>query len=1162
VIATAVRATVETLEDRRLLAADLPHISYEILDGQASEIGADPGVFLVSRTGATDQPLTVRVYPSGNSSYTAPDRDHTMSVRTASGTSPYIVGALTFPSGIASLELVITPLADLFTEGSERVELQITEASVGSPAYTFDTPLVRPSFMIADGAGAQSITLETTDPVGSENGDDPIEIVARRTGDLSQHTSLWLNHNYRDGFASEVDYLQLGSLYFEPGVTEKTIFIVPTSDDLVEGSEPLPLTANPVGLARLTNELVLTITDGPVVTPVVLTPVADAWVGNGTEAGQNFGSEMQLRIRDQSSGGRRDVYLRFDLSSVEIISQADLQIYGEWLGSDPGYGRFRAFVIPDAVWTESGVTYNTAPTGPLYGYSGTGMNSVNKGKRLLHFSMGTFLQKLKRLGHDDVTIHIFADLDPELNGGPVDAALDSRESATPPRLVIQTETSNGNVPVSHRSLRISEGGSGVVYTSPSTRDPDDSLNIMKIPGGDPDVNVVDPMIAYARGDGSTVRTTTFTATPDGDAINGSALFLISGRYGTGTFVRVYESDTGINVPPTDPNTLTMAVTADGFAQDGAGNIGGVASTLQVKSATTGAQETYLQVDLTSLPQADQIGTAMLRLYGSAGTPVSAGTFASQTMTNGEMATMGSTTSQTAEAPMSVSAFAAADTDWFWNEFNLNWETRPTPTGSAVVTKSVGAQDWYEFDIAPILRAKKAAGAKSAAIALRGANAGTTSAVFASDESGANRPQLVVTKVTSVDPPPPTTTVTLQAEDALLANGTAKSTQHAGYTGSGYADYAGNGSAAQWTVTRAAAGAATLSLRYANGGTTSRPLTVFVNNVAVGTLACAPTGGWATWSTVSLPATATLAAGTNTIRLVASTSAGGANADALTITSSSNGDPVTPPPPPPTDPASVTLQAEDALLSNGTARGTQHAGYAGGGYADYAGNGSAAQWTVTRAAAGAATLSLRYANGGATGRPLTIYVNGVRVGTVDCAPTGGWATWSSSSLAATLAAGTNVIRAVAGVATGANVDALTITSGTVTPPPPVQPSVTVQAESATMVGVTRQTTNGGYAGSGYADFGGAGSYVQLTVGRTAAGPTMVTLRYANGSAGDRPLSVSVNGVVAHGSLAMTGTGSWTTWRELTLSLDLTAGSNVIRLTSMTANGVNLDAITVG
>ncbi|HEV7297730.1 MAG TPA: carbohydrate-binding protein, partial [Tepidisphaeraceae bacterium] len=140
----------------------------------------------------------------------------------------------------------------------------------------------------------------------------------------------------------------------------------------------------------------------------------------------------------------------------------------------------------------------------------------------------------------------------------------------------------------------------------------------------------------------------------------------------------------------------------------------------------------------------------------------------------------------------------------------------------------------------------------------------------------------------------------------------------------------------------------------------------------------------------------------------------------------------------------------------------------------------------------------------------------------------------------------------------------ITSGTVTPPPPppVQPSVTVQAESATMVGVTRQTTNGGYAGSGYADFGGAGSYVQLTVNRTAAGPTTLKLRYANGGTTDRPVSVAVNGTVVQSSVAMNGTGGWTNWQELTLTLDLLAGNNVIRLTSITSNGVNLDAVTVG
>jgi hypothetical protein len=225
----------------------------------------------------------------------------------------------------------------------------------------------------------------------------------------------------------------------------------------------------------------------------------------------------------------------------------------------------------------------------------------------------------------------------------------------------------------------------------------------------------------------------------------------------------------------------------------------------------------LQVDLTSLPAADQIGTATLRLYGAAGALTTAGTLASQAAV---------------AAPVSVSAFAAAQTDWFWNEFDLNWTTRPTPTGSVVVTKSVGGQNWHEFDIAPILRAQKAAGAKSAAIALRGTTVGTTSAVFASDESGANRPQLVVTKVTPVVPPP-TTSVVLQAESATFGGGTIANAGNRNYTGSGYADFAGAGSWAQLAVDRPAAGAATLAVRYANGSAANRPYHVVVNGVTVG-----------------------------------------------------------------------------------------------------------------------------------------------------------------------------------------------------------------------------------------------------------------------------------------------------------------------------------------
>lgn len=180
-----------------------------------------------------------------------------------------------------------------------------------------------------------------------------------------------------------------------------------------------------------------------------------------------------------------------------------------------------------------------------------------------------------------------------------------------------------------------------------------------------------------------------------------------------------------------------------------------------------------------------------------------------------------------------------------------------------------------------------------------------------------------------------------------------------------------------------------------------------------------------------------------------------------------------PTPTPADPA-VTLQAETATLTGGTARGTSHGGYTGTGFADYAGNGSAVQWTVNRDAAGGATLDFRYANGGTTNRPLTVFVNGVSIGTLAFAPTGSWTTWKTASITAALTGGTNTIKAVAGPATGANVDRLTITAGTVVPPPPppVDPPPSSDPKTARLSGFAfNDTDQDGVHDSGEAKTGG-------------------------------------------------------------------------------------------
>ena len=125
------------------------------------------------------------------------------------------------------------------------------------------------------------------------------------------------------------------------------------------------------------------------------------------------------------------------------------------------------------------------------------------------------------------------------------------------------------------------------------------------------------------------------------------------------------------------------------------------------------------------------------------------------------------------------------------------------------------------------------------------------------------------------------TATLEGEAAAFAGGTAASNGNAGYTGTGYADFAGINSSAQWTLSRVAGGAVTLGFRYANGGTADRPLTVLVNGASVGTLSMPTTGSWTTWQTVTIAAN--LVAGANTIKAVAAASIGGANVDSVVVT---------------------------------------------------------------------------------------------------------------------------------------------------------------------------------------------------------------------------------------------------------------------------------------
>lgn len=122
----------------------------------------------------------------------------------------------------------------------------------------------------------------------------------------------------------------------------------------------------------------------------------------------------------------------------------------------------------------------------------------------------------------------------------------------------------------------------------------------------------------------------------------------------------------------------------------------------------------------------------------------------------------------------------------------------------------------------------------------------------------------------------------EAENATISQGVVEA-NHLGFSGTGFVN--GDnvvGSYVQWTVNAPATGAATLTVGYANGTTTDRPMDITVNGTVVASSLSFPsTGNWDTWQARSV--TANLNAGANTVRATAKTANGGPNADYLDVT---------------------------------------------------------------------------------------------------------------------------------------------------------------------------------------------------------------------------------------------------------------------------------------
>ncbi len=106
------------------------------------------------------------------------------------------------------------------------------------------------------------------------------------------------------------------------------------------------------------------------------------------------------------------------------------------------------------------------------------------------------------------------------------------------------------------------------------------------------------------------------------------------------------------------------------------------------------------------------------------------------------------------------------------------------------------------------------------------------------------------------------------------------------------------------------------------------------------------------------------------------------------------------------------------------------------------------------------------------------------------------------------------------------------------------------------------------GAGSVTFGGAKMQVVVTkspvrVDVRAGGASLLSETTVGGLAtGDRPLRLEVNGATVLASMPYPITGGWTAWSTATAMVTLKAGPNAIRITSIGANGGNVDSLYIG
>jgi hypothetical protein len=268
-----------------------------------------------------------------------------------------------------------------------------------------------------------------------------------------------------------------------PGGTDKDI-VSSTEGNLIQGFsgfiDPLDLTEDVRNGNIYVSEyggdgkIDLLRVNSSVVTPTAFTlsPIADAYVRNGSFANVNYGTDSTLLMKTSTSSGlTRNTYLKFSLNTVTSVKSAKLRIYGK--NTENSTVNLSAFGADNDSWTETGVNFNNAPPAST---SALSVLAVSPQAQYYEFDVTNYIKT--QFAGDKIATLLLKDASTQNKN----STFNSKENSQfPPQLLVSTASPSGTIAVSpatlydndvaggaagiNRTVTISNTGSGVLSVS-------------------------------------------------------------------------------------------------------------------------------------------------------------------------------------------------------------------------------------------------------------------------------------------------------------------------------------------------------------------------------------------------------------------------------------------------------------------------------------------------------------------------------------------------------------------------------------------------------------------------------------------------------------------------------------------------------------------------